>query len=84
MALNLKNPDVEQLARALAAETGESLTEAVRRALEERLESLRRRRAHAATYARVEAIQAMVRELPVRDQRSEDEILGYDERGVPR
>ncbi|MHB1074003.1 MAG: type II toxin-antitoxin system VapB family antitoxin [Gemmatimonadaceae bacterium] len=84
MALNLKNPDVEQLARDLAQETGESLTEAVRRALAERLEAVRRRRTQAAVYSRVEAIQSFVRELPLLDTRRDEEILGYDEHGLPR
>lgn len=84
MALNLKNPEVEQLARALAAESGESLTVAVKVALQERLASLRARRAEGATYRRVAAIQQMVRELPVRTRRSDDEILGYDKQGLPK
>lgn len=40
MALNLKNPDVERLATEVAGLTGESKTEAIRRALEERRERL--------------------------------------------
>jgi antitoxin VapB len=40
MALNLKNPDVERLAAEVATLTGESKTEAIRRALEERRERL--------------------------------------------
>ena len=40
MALNLKNPDVERLATEVARLTGESKTEAIRRALEERLQRL--------------------------------------------
>jgi antitoxin VapB len=83
MALNLKNPDVERLARDLAQVTGESLTEAVRRALEERLDAVRRRQGDAAVYSTVAAIQSFVRELPVLDRRPEDEILGYDARGIP-
>lgn len=36
MALNIKNPEVERLVADIAALTGESKTEAIRRALEER------------------------------------------------
>lgn len=36
MALNIKNPDVERLADEVARLTGESKTEAIRKALEER------------------------------------------------
>jgi antitoxin VapB len=40
MALNIKNPEVERLASELAQITGESKTEAVRKALEQRKASL--------------------------------------------
>ena len=46
MALSLKDPETDHLARALAALTGETLTEAIRRALAERLERERVRRGH--------------------------------------
>jgi antitoxin VapB len=42
MALSIKTEDADRLARQLAAITGETMTEAVTRALEERLERLRR------------------------------------------
>jgi antitoxin VapB len=45
MALNLKNPEVERLAAEVAALAGESKTEAVRRALEERRDRLALERA---------------------------------------
>jgi antitoxin VapB len=41
MALNIKNPQVERLVSEIAAATGESKTEVVRRALEERQVRLR-------------------------------------------
>ena len=46
MALSLKDAETDRLARALAALTGETLTEAIRRALAERLERERVRRGH--------------------------------------
>ncbi|HEX6903937.1 MAG TPA: type II toxin-antitoxin system VapB family antitoxin [Thermoanaerobaculia bacterium] len=46
MALSIKSPEVEKLVEALAAMTGESKTETVRRALEERRERLRLQQAH--------------------------------------
>lgn len=46
MVLSLKDPETDHLARALAALTGETLTEAIRRALAERLERERVRRGH--------------------------------------
>jgi len=84
MVLNIKNPEAEALARALAAETGESLTEAVTAALRERLESARRVRERAAAYGEVRQLQAFLASLPDRDARAPDEVLGYDEHGLPR
>ena len=46
MALSLKDPETDRLTRALAALTGETLTEAIRKALAERLERERVRRGH--------------------------------------
>jgi antitoxin VapB len=46
MALSLKDPEADHLARTLAALAGETLTEAIRRALAERLERERIRRGH--------------------------------------
>jgi len=43
MALNIKDPETDRLARELAAATGESITVAARRAIEERLERVRAR-----------------------------------------
>ena len=84
MALNIKNPIAERLAQTLANETGESLTQAVITALEERLD---RRRAHAATarlQTEVAELQAFLRAQPDRDNRPADDLLGYDAFGLPR
>ncbi len=45
MALSIKNEETERLARQVARETGESLTEAIQKALQERWERLRMRAA---------------------------------------
>lgn len=84
MALNIKHPDADRLARQLAAKTGETLTDAVVNALRERLfrEEARRRRSSLAR--ELEAIRKRCAALPVLDSRSSDEILGYDEHGLPR
>lgn len=42
-ALSIRNPRAEKLAREVAAESGESITEAIIRALEERLDCLKGR-----------------------------------------
>jgi antitoxin VapB len=81
--LNIKDPETDRLARQLAALTGESLTKAVRNALEERLEREERLRGRPS----VEHLMAIARRCaarPVIDPRSPDEIIGYDERGLPR
>jgi antitoxin VapB len=84
MAINLKNPETERLVRELVQLTGESLTDAITEAVRERLERTRRGLDRASSYERVRAIQRRVRERPVLDPRSPDEIIGYDEHGVPR
>ena len=85
MALNIKDPDTHALARRLAAATGESLTEAVRQAVAERLTRVERSRGWVSDelVARLEGIARHCGALPVLRRRDEDEILGYDERGLP-
>ena len=84
MPLSIKHPEADRLARELAARTGESLTEAVINALKERLQ----REAGRARVRRLSdelgRIGARCAALPVLDDRAADEILGYDEDGVPR
>lgn len=84
MALSIKNSETERLARSVASQTGESLTEAIEQALRERLARLQRqRRAHLLT-ERLDDILARVDALPTTDNRSADKILGYDKHGLPR
>jgi len=83
MALNIRNPETERLAADLAEQTGESKTEAVTRALRERLARLRRDRQGQSLADELEAIARHCAELPVIDPRTPDEILGYDDRGLP-
>ena len=84
MPLNIKDSRTNELARRLASATGETLTEAVRVALQERLvrgEARHRRGPRLAD--RLTEIARHCAGLPLRRHRSEDEILGYDERGLP-
>lgn len=83
MALSIKDPVTEKLARELAEKTGENITTATRRALEERLRRLSNLTHRENLLQDVEAIQNRIRALPVLDARSADEILGYDENGLP-
>jgi antitoxin VapB len=76
MPLNIKSAETDRLARELAAETGETLTEAVRRALAERLERCRRRGPKTRRLA-LRELRERVSTLPRLDARTDDEILGY-------
>ncbi len=84
MALNIRNPETERLAEAVAQLTGETKTEAVRRALQDRLDRLRRERVQRRLADELDEIALHCASLPVLDSRSADEILGYDEHGLPR
>ncbi|MGW4848583.1 type II toxin-antitoxin system VapB family antitoxin [Nocardia brasiliensis] len=83
MALSIKHPEADRLARELAAQTGETLTEAVVIALRERLARETGRARSVPVRAELAAIRRRCSALPVIDNRSADEIVGYDERGLP-
>ena len=82
MAISIKDPEADRLARALAQATGESLTEAIRHALAERL-ARHTARAHRGLAEELRPIQERIARLPVLDPRSDDALLGYDEHGLP-
>ncbi len=84
MPISIKNDDAEQLVRRLSALTGESLTTAVTEALRERLSRVERQRRNAGLAAELDAIARRCAALPVLDPRPPDEIIGYDEHGMPR
>lgn len=83
MALNIKDPEADRLARELATRTGESITQAVVKALRERL-----KRETAKTPVDLKSaimeISRRASRLPRRTGRTPEEIVGYDERGLPR
>ena len=79
MVLSIKSERADQLARDLAALTGESITDAVVASLEARLEVERRRRRSLGLGDIVERFG----QLPELDRRDPDDILGYDEDGLP-
>jgi antitoxin VapB len=83
MALNIRNSEAEKLAEALAKLTGETKTEAVTKALRDRLARVRRERSRRRLADELDAIAQHCAALPVLDRRTADEIIGYDERGVP-
>jgi antitoxin VapB len=79
MALSIKSERADQLARELALLTGETITDTVITSLERRLAEVRRLRRRRSIDDLVERFQ----KLPVLDPRSADEIIGYDENGLP-
>lgn len=81
MALSIKSDEADRLAREIASRTGETLTEAVVVALRERLERQSRDRLGIAD--RLRRLADDVTELPVEDRRSPEDIVGYDEHGLP-
>lgn len=83
MALSIKNPEADHLARALSEATGETLTEVVVNALRERLQREQGRTKPPRLRDEIRKIRKRCSRLPVVDPRSPDEILGYDDRGLP-
>jgi antitoxin VapB len=83
MALNIRNPETERLAETLAKLTGESKTQAVTQALRDRLERVRRGRSGRLLADELDEIAKHCASLPVIDDREPDEILGYNEQGLP-
>ena len=84
MPLSIKDPEADRLARALASQTGETITQAVVNALRDRL---------ARQTRRIDEVESRVADAmeigrhyisqPLLDERSPEEILGYDDRGLP-
>jgi antitoxin VapB len=83
MALNIRNAEAERLAGEVSRLTGESKTEAVTRSLHDRLERLRRERSQRRLADELDEIARHCAQLPLLDASTEDEILGYDEHGLP-
>jgi antitoxin VapB len=84
MALSIKNIEVERLARELADRTGESLTGVIQKALQERLDRVKLERRSQVLTGQLDEILRRVDEMPDIDSRTPDEIIGYDEFGLPR
>ena len=85
MPLSIKDPEADKLARELVQRTGESITQAVIAALRERL--VREQRKDEAIDSLVDEVMDIGRHcaaLPLLDARSSDEIIGYDEHGLPQ
>lgn len=81
MALNIKDPETDRLARRLARLTGTSITRAVRSALAERLEREQQRRG-VASVEELLAVGRRCAERPDQNTGAPNDWL-YDEHGFP-
>jgi antitoxin VapB len=86
MAILIKDKEADEMIRALAARTGESITEAVKTAVRQRLESMPRSEQEIAERKRrLAELLAYFDSLPrINEDLTDDEIIGYDEHGLPR
>ena len=78
--LYIKNPAAHRLAVQLSKETGLTLSDAVIQALEEKVQRTKR----PLDRKKIEALSRQMRALPVIDSRAPDEIVGYDQFGIPQ
>lgn len=83
--LNIKNKETYQLAKELSQLTGENITQAVTRSLQERLGKVRQhiRSERKGLADRFLALGEQCAALPTLDNRAADEIL-YDNNGLPK
>jgi antitoxin VapB len=83
--LNIKDAEAHAMAAELARRTGQTLTAAVKEALRDRLQRERNRGSESTRrVVRVMEIAKRASARPVLDPRTPDEIIGYDEHGIPR
>ncbi|MGI9450272.1 MAG: type II toxin-antitoxin system VapB family antitoxin [Geminicoccaceae bacterium] len=83
MALNIKHPDADRLARELSRRRKQSITDVVLEALEAALAKERQAVRAPGTAKELLDIGGRYSALPTLDERSDDDILGYDEHGLP-
>jgi antitoxin VapB len=83
MALSIKDPKADRLAREVARRTGDTITGAIVRSLEERLAKIGKPKSNEKLLADLNEISRRCAALPDIDTRTPDEILGYDENGLP-
>jgi len=83
VALSIKTAEAEKLARSLAAATGLSITDAIVMALREQLLRETGRNRAASLGSELLAMSDRCAALPDLNLRSTEEILGFDELGLP-
>lgn len=81
MAFSIKNEEADELLRELCERTGESLTAAVIVSLRERLE--RERVRTTSKRERIETVLALIDALPVLNDVDADDVLQWDDIGLP-
>lgn len=86
MSVLIKDAETDRLIRDVASRTGETMTQAVRTAMQERLDRLPRAPyAGRLDRAKIDAFLAEIDAMPkTNSDLTDDEIIGYDENGVPR
>jgi antitoxin VapB len=82
MSLEIHSPKADALAHELAAMTGEDIDTAVERAIEERLARIPRTSSQI-NGSEIDALFESLAQMPVRDARPPDEIMGYGPDGLP-
>ena len=83
MSINIKDPATDRLVRELASATGETITEAIAHAARERLDRIQASRNPSSLADDLNEIGLRCAALPVLDARPADEIIGYDNQGLP-
>jgi antitoxin VapB len=83
MTLQFDDPRIETLAHELADRTGKNIEAAVVMALEDRLRHTTPRKQAEEMMHKLEAIRLRLAARPILDTRTDDEILGYNELGLP-
>ncbi len=82
MPISIKNPAVEELERSVAAEAGETLSDAIRRALEERLLRLRGCKRAPSRFDSIIEVAEQCAKWQLGDKADGEEILGYNDEGT--
>ena len=84
MPLNIKDEQTHAMAKELASLTGETLTKAVRHAIQDKITHLNNAHDKEHIADQLEQIALYCAGLPRRSNNTPDEIIGYDDRGLPK
>ena len=82
MALSIRNPYAEQLAREVSSITKENITQTIIKALENRLENLKGKKTIVDIEQQILLISQRCSTLPELDNRTDEEIMGYNNDGI--